>query len=58
MDFLAFAAKFTLNKKISNFFKEHKINVLSSMKFTPELVFKDKSINKVKIKILTEIVKF
>ena len=37
-------------KEIIKIFKEHKINVLSSMKFTPELVFKDKSINKVKIK--------
>jgi DUF1009 family protein len=36
-------------KEIIKIFKEHKINVLSSMKFTPELVFKDKSINKVKI---------
>jgi DUF1009 family protein len=37
-------------KEIIKIFKEHKINVLNSMKFTPELIFKDRSINNVKIK--------
>ena len=37
-------------KEIIKIFKENKINVINSMKFTPELVFKDKSINNVKIK--------
>lgn len=36
-------------KEIIKIFKENKLNVLNSMKFTPELIFKDKSINKVKI---------
>jgi len=36
-------------KEIIKIFKENKINVVNSMKFTPELIFKDKSINKVKI---------
>jgi hypothetical protein len=36
-------------KEIIKIFKEHKINVLNSMKFTPELIFKEKAINKVKI---------
>jgi DUF1009 family protein len=36
-------------KEIIKIFKEHKINVLNSMKFTPELIFKGKTINKVKI---------
>jgi DUF1009 family protein len=36
-------------KEIIKIFKENKLNVVNSMKFTPELVFKDKSINKVKI---------
>ena len=36
-------------REIIKIFKEHKIKVLNSMKFTPELVFKDKSINNVKI---------
>jgi len=36
-------------KEIIKIFKEHKINVLNSMKFTPELIFNEKSINKVKI---------
>ena len=40
-----------LNRYIDyTYFKEHKINVVNSMKFTPELVFKDRSINNVKIK--------
>jgi UDP-2,3-diacylglucosamine hydrolase len=37
-------------KEIIKIFKEHKINVVNSMKFTPELIFKDRSINNVKIK--------
>jgi DUF1009 family protein len=37
-------------KEIIKIFNEHKINVLNSMKFTPELIFKDRSINNVKIK--------
>jgi DUF1009 family protein len=37
-------------KEIIKIFKEHKITVVNSMKFTPELIFKDKSINDVKIK--------
>ena len=37
-------------KEIIKIFKEHKINVVNSMKFTPELTFKDRSINNVKIK--------
>jgi DUF1009 family protein len=36
-------------KEIIKIFKENKLNVVNSMKFTPELIFKDKSINKVKI---------
>jgi DUF1009 family protein len=36
-------------KEIIKIFKEHKINVLNSMKFTPELIFNEKDINKVKI---------
>ena len=36
-------------KEIIKIFKENKLNVLNSMKFTPELIFKDKSINKLKI---------
>jgi DUF1009 family protein len=36
-------------KEIIKIFKENKLNVLNSMKFTPELIFKEKSINKVKI---------
>jgi DUF1009 family protein len=36
-------------KEIIKIFKENKLNVINSMKFTPELIFKDKSINKVKI---------
>ena len=36
-------------KEIIKIFKEHKINVVNSMKFTPELIFKDRSINNVKI---------
>ena len=36
-------------KVIIKIFKENKLNVVNSMKFTPELIFKDKSINKVKI---------
>ena len=36
-------------KEIIKIFKENKIKVLNSMKFTPELVFKEKSINNVKI---------
>jgi DUF1009 family protein len=36
-------------KEIIKIFRENKINVVNSMKFTPELIFKDKSINKVKI---------
>lgn len=35
--------------EIIKIFKEHKIKVLNSMKFTPELIFKEKTINKVKI---------
>jgi DUF1009 family protein len=34
-------------KEIIKIFKENKLNVVNSMKFTPELIFKDKSINKV-----------
>jgi hypothetical protein len=37
-------------KEIIKIFKEHKINVVNSMKFTPELIFKDRSINNLKIK--------
>ena len=40
----------TIIKEIIKIFKEHKINVENSMKYTPELIFKDKAINKVKIK--------
>ena len=36
-------------KEIIKIFKENKLNVVNSMKFTPELIFNDKSINKVKI---------
>ena len=36
-------------KEIIKIFKENKLNVVNSMKYTPELIFKDKSINKVKI---------
>jgi DUF1009 family protein len=36
-------------KEIIKIFEENKLNVVNSMKFTPELIFKDKSINKVKI---------
>ena len=36
-------------KEIIKIFKENKLNVINSMKFTPELIFKDKSINKIKI---------
>ena len=36
-------------KEIIKIFKENKLNVVNSMKFTPELIFKDKSINKAKI---------
>ena len=35
-------------KEVIKIFKENKINVLNSMKFTPELIFKDVSINKLK----------
>ena len=35
-------------KEIIKIFKENKLNVVNSMKFTPELIFKDKSINKLK----------
>jgi DUF1009 family protein len=34
-------------KEIIKIFKENKLNIVNSMKFTPELVFNDKSINKV-----------
>ena len=36
-------------KELIKIFKENKINLLNSMKFTPELIFRDRSINKVKI---------
>jgi DUF1009 family protein len=36
-------------KEIIKIFKENKLNVVNSMKFTPELIFKDKSINNVKL---------
>ena len=36
-------------KEIIKIFKENKLNVVNSMKFTTELIFKDKSINKLKI---------
>ena len=36
-------------KEIIKIFKENKLNVVNSMEFTPELIFKDKSINKLKI---------
>jgi len=36
-------------KEIIKIFKENKLNVVNSMKFTPELIFNNKSINKVKI---------
>jgi len=36
-------------KEIIKIFKENKLNVVNSMKFTPELIFKDKSFNKLKI---------
>jgi len=35
--------------EIIKIFKEHEITVINSMKFTPELIFKEKNINKVKI---------
>ena len=35
--------------EVIKIFKENKIKVLNSMKFTPELIFRDGSINKVKI---------
>ena len=35
-------------KEVIKIFKENKINVLNSMKFTPELIFKDESINELK----------
>jgi DUF1009 family protein len=37
-------------KEIIKIFKEHKIKVVNSMKFTPELIFKDRSINNLKVK--------
>ena len=36
-------------KEIIKIFKENKLNVVNSMKFTTELIFKDKSINKLNI---------
>ena len=36
-------------KEIIKIFNENKIKVLNSMKFTPELIFKDSNINKIKI---------
>jgi UDP-2,3-diacylglucosamine hydrolase len=36
-------------KEIIKIFKENKLNVVNSMKFTPELIFNEKSINKLKI---------
>jgi DUF1009 family protein len=36
-------------KEVIKIFKENKINVVNSMKFTPELIFKEKAINNVKI---------
>ena len=36
-------------KEIIKIFKENELNVVNSMKFTPELIFKYKSINKLKI---------
>ena len=36
-------------KEIIKIFQENKINVVNSMKFTPELIFKEKAINNVKI---------
>ena len=36
-------------KEVIKIFKENKIKVINSMKFTPELIFKDKAINKIKI---------
>jgi DUF1009 family protein len=36
-------------KEIIKIFEEHRIKVLNSMKFTPELIFKDRAINKVKV---------
>lgn len=36
-------------KEVIKIFKENKLNVVNSMKFTPELIFKDKSISKLKI---------
>jgi DUF1009 family protein len=35
--------------EVIKIFKEHKINVVNSMKFTPELIFKDTNINKIRI---------
>ncbi|CAO6131437.1 LpxI N-terminal domain containing protein [Candidatus Pelagibacterales bacterium] len=43
-------------KEIIKIFKENKLNVVNSMKFTPELVFKDKSINKLKINNIDKII--
>ena len=36
-------------KEVIKIFKENKINVVNSMKFTPELIFKEKAINNVKM---------
>ena len=36
-------------KEVIKIFKEHKINVVNSMKFTPELIFTDTNINKIRI---------
>lgn len=36
-------------KEVIKIFKENKIQVLNSMKFTPELIFKDKLINNVQV---------
>jgi DUF1009 family protein len=36
-------------KEVIKIFKENKISVINSMSFTPELIFKDKNINNVKV---------
>ena len=42
-------------KEIIKIFNENKIKVISSMKFTPELIFKDKNINNVKVTSIDKI---
>jgi DUF1009 family protein len=42
-------------KEIIKIFNENKIKVINSMKFTPELIFKDKNINNVKVSSIDKI---